>query len=74
MHAVSYTFGREEEGTILGDFEPFFYECIFYNIYGKICGIAESFPIFLKSVVHIHEERHLGLASLGICIMGVRVG
>ena len=40
--------------------------------YGKICGIAENFPKFLKSVVHIPEERHLGLSSL--CIIGVRVG
>ena len=36
----------------------------FYNIYGKICGIPENFPRYLKSVVHIPEEQHLGLASL----------
>ena len=60
MHAFSYAFGGEEEGNILG--------CLvrvhFYNIYGKICGIPEIFPGILKSVIHIPEVWHLGLASL----------
>ena len=29
MHAVSYAFGREEEGTVLGDIEAVLCECIF---------------------------------------------
>ena len=60
MHAVSYAFGREEEGSILGSLVWVH----FYNIYGKICGIPEIFPEILKSVIHIPEEWHLGLASL----------
>ena len=64
MHAVSYAFGREEDGTILEDIKAFLCECIFYNIYGEICGIPEFIPRFLKSVIHIPEEGHFWLASL----------
>ena len=62
MHAVSYAFGREEGGTILGDMETVFCLCIFYNM-AKSAAFQKIFR-FLKSVVHIPEERHLGLASL----------
>ena len=65
MHAVSHAFGREEEGTVLDDYEAVLCEYIFFlNIYGEICGIWEIFPRFLKSVIHIPEARHLGMASL----------
>ena len=55
MHA----FGRVEEGTALGDFDA---------VLCEICGIPEIFPRFLKSVMHIPEEQHLGLASLPTCL------
>ena len=35
MHAVSYVFGREEEGTVLVDIEAVLCECIFYKIIAK---------------------------------------
>ena len=38
----------------------------FFYIYGKICGIPEIFPRFLKNAIHIPEEGHLGLASLDV--------
>ena len=63
-HAVSYAFEREKEGTVQGDIETLLCECILCNIYGEVCSIPENIPRFLKSVVHIPEERHLGLASL----------
>ena len=58
MHAVSYAFGREEEGTVLGHIETVLCECSFYKmcIYGEICGIPEIFPRFLKSGIHNPEE------------------
>ena len=64
MHAVSYAFGREEEGTILGDIKTVLWESIFYNIYGQICRIPEIFPRFLKRIIHIPEEGHLGFCNL----------
>ena len=64
MHAVSYGYGREEEGTVLGDIEAALCECTFYNNNGKICGITEIVPRFLKNVIHISEVPHFGLASL----------
>ena len=61
--AVSYAFGRKEEGTVLGDIGAclvwvhFEFETLFiYNIYGEICGIPKNVPRFLKSVFHIPEE------------------
>ena len=39
---------------------------MFYNIYGKMCGILEKVPRFLKNVLHIPEGRHLGLAYLRV--------
>ena len=72
MHAVSYAFGREEEGTILGGIEAVLCECNFYKIFGEIWGIAENFPRFLKSAVHFPEERHLGLASLQLLLYSTK--
>ena len=66
MHAVSYAYGREKEGTLVGDIEAVLCECIFFYIYGKICGILEIFPRSLKNAINIPEERHLGLASLDV--------
>ena len=49
--ALSHAFGREEEGTVLGDIEGCLTrnlcECILY-LYGEICGIPENVPRFLK--------------------------
>ena len=49
MHANSFAFEREEEGTGLGEIEAILCECIFffYNC-GKTCGVPEIFPRFLK--------------------------
>ena len=33
MHANSYAFGREEEGTVLGDIEAIVCECIFFTTF-----------------------------------------
>ena len=67
--AHSHAFGREEEGTVLGDIEASLTrtlcECILY-FYGEIWGILENVPRFLKHAFHIPEERHLGMASLGL--------
>ena len=67
--ALSHAFGREEEGTVLGDIEArltrnlYFCECILY-FYGEIWCILENVPRFLKNDFHIPEERHLELAYL----------
>ena len=56
-------FGRENQGTVLGNNEARLTrnvcECIFY-FYGEICGILENVPRFLKNAFHIREERYLG--------------
>ena len=54
---ASYAFGR---GTVLVDIEAVLCECI----YGEICSIMENFPEIPEKWHHIHEERHVGLASL----------
>ena len=65
--ALRNAFGREEEGSVLGDIEARLTknlcECILY-FYGEICGIPENVPIFLKNAFHIPEEHQLELASL----------
>ena len=53
--ALSYAFGREEEGTVLDDVEALtrnLSECIFY-FYGEICSIPENVTRFLKNAFHI---------------------
>ena len=66
--AFNHVFGRWEEGTVLGNIEARltrnFSECILY-FYGKIWGILENVPRFLKNAFHIPEEHHLGF-KLGI--------
>ena len=44
--------------------KPSYVSAFFNNIYGGICCISEIFLRFLKSVVQIPEEQHLGLESL----------
>ena len=65
--AVSHAFGREEEGSVLGNIEVCvtrnLCECLLF-FYGEICGILENVPRFLKNAINIPEERHLGLTSL----------
>ena len=36
MHAVSYAFGREKEGTLLGDVEAVLCECIFLHLWQNL--------------------------------------
>ena len=55
MHAVSYAFAREEEGTLLGDIEAVLCECIFTTFMAKYVAFWKISPdsckvwfIFLK--------------------------
>ena len=47
VEAISHAFGREEEGTVLGDIEACLirnlFECILY-FYGEIWGIPAKCP------------------------------
>ena len=61
MHAISYAFGRDEDGIALGDIEAVLCECIFYNIYMRHSWKFSRIPENCR--FHIPEEWHLGLAS-----------